>query len=109
MSDKQQMIDEDEWADRFGWSVNRGNVSNLLEDSEDVRMLLGRIGEQYVWSQQDADNGGYQIVAGMTDQAIGFYLCDRPRGPGDENIVGVIPPIEHDDDGDEPEEEGSLK
>ena len=31
MSDKQQMIDEDEWADRFGWSVNRGNVSNLLE------------------------------------------------------------------------------
>ena len=82
MSDKQQMIDEDEWADRFGWSVNRGNVSNLLEDSEDVRMLLGRIGEQYVWSQQDADDGGYQIVAGMTDQAIGFYLCDRHAAPG---------------------------
>lgn len=27
----------------------------------------------------------------MTSQAIGFYLCDRPRGPEDEDTIAVLP------------------
>jgi hypothetical protein len=96
MSDGSEIrLTEDEWADRFGWSVNEGNVSNLLEDSEDNVMMLTRIGVAYVWSQQDGEDGGYEIVPGMTSQAIGYYLCDRPRvTPADECVVGIVPPTD---------------
>jgi hypothetical protein len=98
MSDDDNVIKlaDDEWADRFGWSSNEGKVSNLLEDTEDNRMLLSRIGIAYVWSQQDGEAGGFEIVPGMNDDAIGYYLCDKPRTtPDDERVIGIIPPIGH--------------
>ncbi len=97
--DEAQLLTEDEWAVRFGWSANAGKVSNLLSvDDEDICMLLQRVGERFVWSQQDRDNGGLEIVPGMTSSANGYYLTDRPRlTPDDENIVVFIPPIEQED------------
>ena len=93
MSDDEQHITDEEWADRFGWSVDDTNTANLLENTQTNRMLLARIGVQFVWSQQDRDDGEYEIVGGMTPNAIGFYLTDRPRStPDDENVIGIIPP-----------------
>ena len=101
--DEAQLLNEDEWAARFGWSANEGKVSNLLSvDDEDICMLLRRVGEQFVWSQQDRDNGGLEIVPGMTPCANGYYLTDRPRlTPDDERVVAIMPPIDNDED-DEP-------
>lgn len=97
MSDDEQHITDEEWADRFGWSVDDTNTANLLENTQTNRMLLARIGVQFVWSQQDRDDGGYEIVGGMTPNAIGFYLTDRPRStPDDENVIGIIPPADND-------------
>jgi hypothetical protein len=104
MSDDEKHISEDQWAERFGWSSDELGNSQLLEDTPVNRMLLGRIGARFVWSQQDGDDGGYEIVAGMTTQAHGYYLCDHPRRDGDENIVGIIPATDRDDYGDDEDE-----
>ena len=62
---------EDECDERFQCSVDENSESNLLSDSNEVRHLLRRIGVQFVWSQQDGDDGGCQIVPGMTARVMG--------------------------------------
>jgi hypothetical protein len=84
---------EDEWDSKFHWSEDAAGECNLLENTGLMRRLLGRIGEQFVWSQQDGADNGYEIVPGITSSAIGFYLCDvARRTPEDEDIVVLIPP-----------------
>jgi hypothetical protein len=87
-------ITEDEWDDKFGWSPDVAGDCNLLENTGLIRRLLARIGEQFVWSQQDGEGGGYEIVPGMSRGAIGYYLCDRPRSPEDADTVVIIPPTD---------------
>lgn len=70
MSDE-QLIPEYEWSERFGWSKNDDGDWRLLEDTVAIRSLLSRIGEQFVWSQEDGDDGGYRITPGMTGHALG--------------------------------------
>jgi len=88
MSDE-QLIPDDEWKERFGWSADENGDWRLLEDTMAIS-LLSRIGEQFVWSQEDGDDGGYRIAPGMTGHAPGYYLCDRARRPGDEVWDPVI-------------------
>jgi hypothetical protein len=97
----ERLMPDDEWAEKFGWSEDEYGDQQVLGDSADIRMLLRRIGTEYVWSQQDRDDGGYEIVPGMTSQAHCYYLCDRARGPEDEDIVGTIPPSDNADDEDD--------
>ena len=59
-------------------------------------MLLRKIGIAYVWSQQGRDDGGYEIVPGMTSQAIGYYCCERPRTTAeDEDTIAILPPADN--------------
>jgi hypothetical protein len=84
-------ITEDEWDSKFVWSPDASGECNLLENTGLIRRLLLRIGEQFVWSQQDGEDNGYEIVPGITYSAIGFYLCDVARSAEDEDIVAIIP------------------
>ena len=88
-------LTDDEWSDRFAWSTDEAVDCSLLENSSNNRMLLRRIGDEYVWSQQDGEDGGYEIVPGMNLGAIGYYLCDKPRTTAeDERVIGIIPPTD---------------
>jgi hypothetical protein len=79
---------EDAWEERFRTSTDENGDGNLLRNDADIRMLLRRIGTQFVWSLQGA--GGNEIVPGITSQAFGFFLCDVARTPEDEAIVAVL-------------------
>jgi hypothetical protein len=84
-------ITEDEWDSKFVWSPDVGGDCNLLEATGLMRRLLGRIGERFVWSQLDGEDGGYEIVPGLSVDGVGFYLCDVARTAEDEDLVAVLP------------------
>lgn len=55
----EKILTEGEWDAKFGWSSDEDGDSNVLDaDDEAICMLLRRVGVQFVWSQQDRDDGG---------------------------------------------------
>ncbi len=80
---------EEEWEEKFGWLPDAHGDHSVMtrDDGPVIAKLLDIADPHYIWTQQDNDERGYQIVPGRRIIGHAFYVCAVPWTEAD---VGTV-------------------